>query len=107
MRNWIRTDIDIGHRVRCFEFGYEGFREKFPVADGENMWNIEKLEEVFEQLKDEGYLPGTGVLVRVSMPPYKMCVCFWVQDSSFISVRPEDQVEGEYVSLKKGGNNDR
>ena len=103
MNNWIRTDIDIGYRVKCFDFDYNDIRRIFSidVSHLSHLWTIEGLEGVFVWLKEKGYLPKTGALVRVNMPSEKMAICFWVQDSNFKTHLPSEMVESEYVSLRE------
>lgn len=98
--NWIRTDINIGYRIRCFEFDFRSLEEKWSYSN-KQFFEPTSLENLFLFLRSQKHFPQTSSLVRISMPPNKMCISFWVQDSSFPPIEMGTMVEAEYIELKK------
>ncbi len=96
--DWIRTDIDIGVRIKCFELNYYTAKNKF---DFNKRFDLGNLTLLFSTLLAQGYFPVTSQLVRISMPPDKMAICFWVQDSSFEPVEQGATIERKELNIKQ------
>lgn len=100
MSNFIRTDIEIGYRIKCFDLDYEVFRNKFTGFK----WGLspKEYETVFLQLKVlVTEIPATSSLVRITMVLDRMCIRFWVQDNSFKPKNPSETVKVNYIEIKK------
>ena len=96
--NWIKTDIEIGYRIKCFDIDYYQFRIQFSQTE---LGDIETLENIFTVLKTrKGKFPKTSEIVRISMPPNKMCIRFWVQDSSSKPMQQGEEIPSENIILK-------
>lgn len=95
--NWIKTDIEIGVRIKCFDIDYQLLRKEF---SHKQIYDIETVQGIFMCLRDNhNKFPKSSALVRVNMPPDRMCVTFWVQDSSFKPLEIGACVEAELMEL--------
>lgn len=98
--NWIRTDIDIGLRVKGFEVDFYFLEEHFQI--GRNKWDITILSFIFEKLQKNNHIPKTASLIRVSMPIDIMAIIFVAQDDSFVPVDRMKMYPIERITLKDG-----
>ena len=94
---WIKTDVHIGVRLKCFELPFCEIAENYPAVTKE--WNATVFSIVFERLQVLGKVPVTATLVRVDMPMYKMAIVFTAQDSSFVPINGLQEIPTKIIDM--------